>query len=137
MNKETIFIDQNIYQAISGKKSRKSYETFLENNPNFVDLNYSSKKEIKEDVIAKEKIQKELEQNLEKTEDYRYVMNLIWLEMYLPKYERKYGAFKYSNENMTNREKCEELLEYYADVCGIGDIKKIPLNAKNIKGKLN
>ena len=68
---------------------------------------------------------KELEERHKKDEDYRYIPSLVWLEMYLPHYEVVFGEFKYSNNNLTNKQKCEELLTYFSDVCGITDIKDI------------
>ena len=48
----------------------------------------------------------------------------IWLEQYLDRYKTIYGEFKYSKDNLTNQEKCEELIKYY-EKCGCNRVEEI------------
>lgn len=75
-----------------------------------------------EDIILnKEK----LEEQYRKAEDYRYVPRLVWMEMYLPRFEKKYGKFNYSSESISNKQKCQELLDYFGNICGINKVEEI------------
>lgn len=133
--KDNIIIDQETFTKITNE-DKDEYLKFLNENPLFVDINdaLESKRKAKEIETEKnieleqqllEQKSKELEERHKKDEDYRYIPSLVWLEMYLPRYELVYGEFEYSNDKLTNKQKCEELLTYFSDVCGITDVKDI------------
>lgn len=143
---DIIYIDEDTYYQIIGEEDKNSYVNFLENNPKFVDVtkptenkkrksvydnNIINKKISMEDQIdledkqQKNETQISLEERHQRTEDLRYMPYLIWLEMYLPRHERVFGAFEYSDDQITNKQKCEELLNYYSSTCGITNIEEI------------
>ena len=133
--KDNIIIDEETFTKVTNE-DKDEYLKFLNENPLFVDINdaLESKRKTKEIESEKnieleqqllEQKSKELEERHKKDEDYRYVPSLVWLEMYLPRYELIYGEFEYSNDQLTNKQKCEELLTYFSDVCGITDVKDI------------
>lgn len=132
---DIIYIDEDTYYQITGEKDYNSYVEFLNNNKKFVDVTKQRKtifddKILKSDniEIEKQKVQinaESLEEKHKQADDLRFFPSLIWLEMYLPRYELVYGCFNYSKEILTNKQKCEELLEYYGNICGITDIKDI------------
>lgn len=66
-----------------------------------------------------------LEERHRKDEDYRYVPSLVWMEMYLPRFESRYGEFNYSSDDISNKQKCEELLDYFGNICGVSKIEEI------------
>ena len=133
--KDNIIIDEDTFTKITNE-NKDAYLKFLKENPLFVDVNDAlENKKTKEESKIKNNLEeekklklekeRELQERHKKDEDYRYVPSLVWLEMYLPRYELVYGEFKYSNDNLSNKQKCEELLTYFSDVCGITDIKDI------------
>lgn len=119
------YIDKNTYYKLIGEEDEESYINFLNNNPNFVDIDkHNTRKTIFDSNISSIENKKAIENN-QKIDDYRYGPYLIWLELYLPRFETVYGKFNYSNENITMKQKCEELLNYYANRCNIENIEEI------------
>ena len=136
---DIIYIDSDIYYQITGIVDEKSYQNFLDKNPRFKDINkgkqrksvYSenivlnSQNDVTKLTSIEEKKKTNLEFQHEKDEDYRYFPHRIWLEQHLPKFEKVYGKFFYSSENLTNKRMCEELLSYYSEVCHIENVEDI------------
>ena len=129
------YIDFETYEQLTSE-TKDDYVNFLKNNPSFIDTkeailsNIKKKQELEQEKIKQQhdymvQKQKQLEERHRKDEDYRYIPSLVWLEMYLPRYELEFGKFDYSNKELTNKQKCEELLNYFGSVCGITDIKDI------------
>lgn len=116
-----IYIDEDTYFQITGINDKEEYKNFLKSNKRFVDV--SKPKEEKSSII--EEKNKELEEKHKKADDLRYIPSLIWLEQYLGRYEIVYGKFKYTSDKLSNKEKCEELLDYYSTVCGLDKIEDI------------
>ena len=117
-------MDKNTYNQFNDN-SLDTYESFLESNPFVTDYSSWLKKNNKKekDKIETKKI--ELDEKLKKDEDYRYIPSLVWMEMYLPRFEMVYGKFTYSKSDISNKQKCEELLHYYETKCGIKNVQEI------------
>ncbi len=116
-------IDENTYNQVNDN-TLDSYESFIESNPIVTDFSSWLKKNNKrEEKIESKKV--ELDEKLKKDEDYRYIPSLVWMEMYLPRFEMVYGKFKYSKNGITNKQKCEELLHYYEKKCGVKRVEEI------------
>lgn len=133
-NEEIIYIDKETYYQIIGQEDEQSYINFLKNNPKFVNFTNQRKSIFSENIVQKECAVEEVKEipkktklqiQHEKADDYRYFPHRIWLEQYLPRFEMVYGKFFYSNENLSNKEKCQELLTYYSEVCHINNIEDI------------
>ncbi len=126
MTKENdfIYIDEDTYFKIIGKKDKSDYQRFLKDNPQFIDITKkkTTLEKVKQEVISNK--EKELEEKHKRADDFRYIMPLIWLEQYLDRYKTIYGEFKYSKDNLTNQEKCEELIKYY-EKCGCNRVEEI------------
>ena len=117
-------IDENTYNQFNDN-SLDTYEDFLKSNPIVTDYSSWLKKNNKKSDEKIESKKVELDKKLKKDEDYRYIPSLVWMEMYLPRFEMVYGKFNYSKNDLTNKQKCEELLNYYAKKCGIKKINEI------------
>ena len=107
------------------QNTKDEYDEYIKTNPISTDISSWLKKKSKIDEEKIEVRQAKLDVQLEKDDDYKYVIELIWMEMYLPRFEMKYGKFNYSEKATTNKTKCEELLHYYAYTCGLKNIKEI------------
>lgn len=70
-------------------------------------------KEVKRENQVQTEQQKRLEEAYEKAEDYNYMPYCHWLETFIPYYAKKYGPFNYSSNDLTNKQKIAELLNYY------------------------
>lgn len=123
-------IDNNtLTQVINEDKDQ--YLKFLRDNPNMSVKEYRDKFEQEKINRQKEmeeynlKRKKELDEKHQKDEDYRYIPSLVWLEMYLPHFEIDYGKFNYSKDDISNKRKCEELLYYFSNICGVTNIRQI------------
>lgn len=132
---DKIVIDQETYTSVTNE-GKDEYLKFLRDNPFYIDVNEAieknkekrqkqHQKELEQQEKYKLKKQKELEEKHQRDEDYRYIPSLVWLEMYLPRFEMVYGEFVYSKKELSNKQKCEELLNYFGEVCGITDIQDI------------
>lgn len=130
---DIIYIDEDTYYQIIGEEDQNSYVNFLANNPKFVDVTKPIESKKRKTIYDSNIINNEsniedqitLKERHQKTDDLRFMPHLIWLEMYLPRHEKVFGNFEYSSDQITNKEKCEELLEYYSSTCGITDIEDI------------
>lgn len=126
MTKENdfIYIDEDTYFKIISKEDKSDYQRFLKDNPQFIDVTKkkTTLEKVKQEVISNK--EKELEEKHKRADDFRYIMPLIWLEQYLDRYKTIYGEFKYSKDNLTNQEKCEELIKYY-EKCGCNRVEEI------------
>lgn len=126
MTKENdlIEIDEDIYFKISGKEDKSDYQRFLKDNPQFIDVTKkkTTLEKVKQEVILNK--EKELEEKHKRADDFRYFFHVTWLEQYLDRYKTIYGEFKYSKDNLTNQEKCDELIEYYYK-CGCNSVEEI------------
>lgn len=109
-------IDEDTFSQIFGSES--DYDTFLKENPVFT-RDESVKKEKKKKTTSEWK--SDNIKSIHSIDDFYQFLYLTWLELYLPRYELKYGEFQYSkdSEEMTNLEKINELLDYFVD-CGVG-----------------
>ena len=119
-----IMIDENTYNQVNDN-TLDNYENFIESNPIVTDFSSWLKKNNKKDEEKIEIKKNKLEEQLKKDEDYRYFMYLYWLELYLPRFEMRYGQFNYSNSELSNKQKCVELLHYYETECGIKKVEEI------------
>lgn len=118
-----IMIDENINQV--NTNTLDNYESFIESNPIVTDFSSWLKKNNKKDEEKKEVKKIELDEKLKKDDDYRYIPSLVWMEMYLPRFEKAYGKFSYSKSDISNKQKCVELLHYYEIKCGIKKVEEI------------
>ncbi|MBP3766635.1 MAG: hypothetical protein J6G98_05590 [Bacilli bacterium] len=122
-----IMIDENTYNQVNDN-TLDSYENFIESNPivddysSWLKKNKTSKSSVE---ITNQVKKRELDEKLKKDEDYRYIPSLVWMEMYLPRFEVAYGKFTYSKSDISNKQKCEELLKYYSSKCGVKKIDEI------------
>ena len=113
------FMDYDTYNQIIGG-SLADYLEFLKENPTVVDPSMSVQK-------ASQKEEKKMEKTAKpektiKNEDYRYTIGVIVLETYLPRFEMKYGEFKYSSEDITNEQRYMELKNYFNNICEVNSI---------------
>lgn len=133
MKYNQIPIDEDTFHQICGNDN---YDSFLKDNPSFcLDFFRTNKDYSKEKasscVDSTDAKKDDKKQSCTSTEDFKNFMMLTWLELYLPRYEFKYGLFEYSDSNLSSKEKISELLDYYGKH-GITNIEQIRKNS--IKG---
>lgn len=116
-DKELIYIDKETYFQIIGKEDEQAYQEFLENNPRFINQEIEKPKY----QIDEKKLQKMHEHD----EDFLYIEPLVRLEFALPWHEQTNKSFNYSKANLTRKQKCLELINYYKNVCGITSTEQI------------
>lgn len=109
------YMDEATFKQVGGE----NFESFLKETPNVYKYPFDKKEQLT--------IEKEEKKNICKsTEDFNNFLQITWLELYLPRFELQYGMFEYSKSDLSDSEKIEELLGYYANTCGIEDISEIP-----------
>lgn len=124
------YMDEDTFHQIWGNDD---FDSFFRNHPNVyrypIDKKVTSKNDILESLDKKtneKNLTLEKTQACTSTEDFNNFLQITWLELYLPRFELQYGMFEYSKSDLSASEKIEELLEYYANTCGIEDISEIP-----------
>lgn len=127
-----LYIDNDSYNQITGE-TEEEFKSFLKRNDCAVDITprkkvfdnnivETVKSDSSESVPSKKE---ELELKHKQDEDHRYIFTLFWLEQYLPRFELTFGEFRYSKDNLSNKEKCLELQKYFEDVCNISNVEDI------------
>lgn len=112
------YMDEATFKQVGGE----DFEGFLKENLTVYKYPFDEKEQLnnqKENNLNNQNI-------CRSTEDFNNFLQITWLELYLPRFELQYGMFEYSKSDLSDSEKIEELLGYYANNCGIENISEIP-----------
>ena len=127
--------EENIFTQITNEE-KDIYLKYLKDESLFDGLSVRIKRKNEKIEEEKTRLQKEkeqleqlkqknLEEKLKKDNDYMYMPRTMWLETYVEHFEKLYGPFYYSTNDLLYQEKYKELLDYFEGTCGISNVEDI------------